>query len=46
MTDFTDIELPSTLKLPYTDVELQTPDNVVLRCFLIQQRQLVLLTQV
>lgn len=46
VTHFTDIELPSTLKLPYTDVELQTPDNVVLQCFLIQQRQLVLLTQV
>ncbi|KIK02587.1 hypothetical protein K443DRAFT_677443 [Laccaria amethystina LaAM-08-1] len=34
------IELPSTLKLPYTDVELQTPDDVVLRCFLIRQAQL------
>ncbi|EDR02626.1 uncharacterized protein LACBIDRAFT_308313 [Laccaria bicolor S238N-H82] len=40
VTHFTDIELPSTLKLPYTDVELQTPDNVVLRCFLIRQAQL------
>lgn len=46
MTRFTDIELPSSLKLPYTDVELQTPDNVVLRCFLIRQAQLVLLSQV
>lgn len=34
-----DVAAPSDFELPYEDLELKTPDEVVLRCYLLPQRK-------
>ena len=35
----TEVPLPSEVGLPYEDLELQTPDNIKLRCYLLPQKR-------
>ena len=34
-----DVAAPSDFELPYENLELKTPDEVVLRCYLLPQRK-------
>ena len=39
LTTNEEVSVPSEFGMPYEDVELKTPDNVLLRCYALVQRK-------